>query len=110
MAGIASASILEWTKYRDRRSAPRKAVIDLSLITVHMGNGGFGVMLDASEGGLGVQVMGGAPPGTELKLAFEVPDAPQPVEGVGLVNWYDGRGRIGIKFRELKPLSLDAFR
>lgn len=110
MAGMASASILDWATARERRIKPRKAVLELSLITVHLGNGGFGVMLDASEDGLGVQVMGGAPPGTELKLAFEVPHVARPVEGVGLVNWYDGRGRIGMKLRELKPNSQEAFR
>lgn len=72
-----------------------------------MGTAGFGLMLDVSEGGLGVQVMNRVEPGTDIEIAFKVPELASPIEGTGVVTWCDGDGRLGVRFKQLNNNSTD---
>src|SRR5947209_4873810 len=96
-----SAPDTRHTMRRIRRSR-RKSVLDLSLVTVEMDPAGFGLMLDVSEDGLGVQVMNKIKPGTEVQIKFDVPESSTRVEASGIVTWYDGEGRVGLSFQKIK--------
>jgi protein TonB len=84
------------------RRCRRKSVLDLSLVTVEMAPAGFGLMLDVSEDGLGVQVRNKIEPGTEVQVKFDVPPTSTRVEASGVVTWYDGEGRVGLSFRNIE--------
>ena len=102
MADIAPAQVSKSVGHRERRRKLRKSAEDLCLVTVEMGTAGFGLMLDVSEGGLGVQVMNRVEPGTDVEIAFKVPELTSRIEGTGVVTWCDGDGRLGIRFKQLK--------
>jgi protein TonB len=86
----------------ERRRQPRKSATNLSLVTVEMDPNGFGLMLDVSEGGAGVQVMNRIEPGTNVQIAFKLPDVESQIEGSGVITWCNGDGRVGVKFQQLK--------
>ncbi len=109
MATIASPSTTNAIN-RERRIKSRKSAEDLFLVTVRMEPAGFGLMLDVSEGGLGVQVMNKVEPGTSVALHFTVPNSSKRVEGTGIVSWYDGQGRVGVRFQRLNNNSGDTLR
>src|SRR3954466_8525057 len=102
MADPATASEARHSIRRNYRASRRKSVVDLSLVTVEMKPAGFGLMLDVSEGGLGVQVMNQVEPGTNVQIAFKVPELAARIEGSGIVSWYDGDGRVGIRFQQIE--------
>src|SRR3954451_16516880 len=105
MAETAPAQSLKSAGSRERRRKSRKSAEDLCLVTVEMEPAGFGLMLDVSETGLGVQVMNRIEPGTDVQIAFKVPELGSRVEGSGVITWCDGDGRVGIRFKELKKDS-----
>ena len=102
MAETAPAQALKSIGHRERRRKSRKSAEDLCLVTVEMEPAGFGLMLDVSEGGLGVQVMNRIEPDTTVQVAFKIPELSSRIEGSGTITWSDGDGRIGIRFQELK--------
>ena len=95
---------------RSIRRNRRKSVVDLSLVTVEMDPAGFGLMLDVSEDGVGVQVMNKIKPGTDVQIKFDLPDSAVRVEASGVVTWYDGEGRVGLCFKQLKDEMLAALK
>jgi len=105
MADTAPAQLSKSVGHRERRRKLRKSAEDLCLVTVEMGPAGFGLMLDVSEGGLGVQIMNRVEPGTNVQIAFKVPELASRIEGSGVVTWCDGDGRLGIRFQQLKDSS-----
>src|SRR3954465_900067 len=102
MAETAPAQLNKSAGHRERRRKSRKSAGDLCLVTVEMEPAGFGLMLDVSEGGLGVQVMNQVEPGTNVQIAFKVPELAARIEGSGVVSWYDGDGRVGIRFQQIE--------
>ena len=105
MADIAPAQLSRSVGHRERRRKLRKSAEDLCLVTVEMGAAGFGLMLDVSEGGVGVQIMNHVEPGTDVQIAFMVPELATRIEGTGVVTWCDGDGRVGIRFQQLNDNS-----
>jgi TonB family protein len=110
MAETAPAPAVKSVAHRERRNKLRKSAEDLCLVTVEMEPAGFGLMLDASEGGLGVQVMNRIEPGTNVQIAFKVPELAACIEGSGVITWSDGDGRVGIRFQRLKDESNNELR
>jgi TonB family protein len=107
MAETAPAQALKSVGHREQRRKSRKSAEDLCLVTVEMEPAGFGLMLDVSESGVGVQVMNRIEPGTDVQIAFKVPELAARIEGSGVITWCDGDGRVGIRFQQLKGQSGD---
>src|SRR5215475_10728557 len=105
MAEPAPNSVVKGADRSERRKKPRKSATNLSLVTVEMEPNGFGLMLDVSEGGAGVQVMSRIEPGTNVQIAFRLPEVDTPIEGSGVITWCDGHGRVGVEFQQLKDLA-----
>ncbi|HWR14014.1 MAG TPA: TonB family protein [Terriglobales bacterium] len=86
----------------ERRKSQRNSVFDHVLIPVEMEPAGFGLMMDVSESGLGVQVLNSVEVGTDVEFSFTLPDSSIKIEGTGQVTRYDHEGRAGIKVHQLK--------
>lgn len=102
MAEPAPISVLKGANRSERRKKPRKSAISLSLVTVEMDTNGFGLMLDVSEDGASIQVMSRVEPASLIPIAFKLPEMESRIEGNALVAWYDGEGRTGVRFQDLK--------
>jgi TonB family protein len=105
MAEPAPNSVAKGADRSERRKKPRKSATNLSLVTVEMDPNGFGLMLDVSESGAGVQVMNRIEPGTNVQIAFKLPEVDSQIEGSGVITWCDGHGRVGVEFQQLKDQS-----
>jgi hypothetical protein len=102
MSEAASNLVLRGEGRPDRRKSPRKSAINVSLVTVEIEPGGFGLMLDVSEGGTSLQVMSRLKPGSAAEIGFKLPGMETSVEGSALVSWCDAEGRAGLQFQQLK--------
>jgi len=89
----------------EKREKARKSAIEVALVTVDMEPAGFGLMLDVSEGGLGVQVMNRMVPGTDVQIAFGLPEVSSHIKGSGVIAWCDSDGRAGIRLQQLEDQS-----
>ncbi len=87
----------------ERRSKPRKNVIEVELVTVDLGQGQGALLLDISESGMGVQALPGIQLGSSVPVSFDLPDTREHVEGTGTIVWNDRGGRAGVLFRDLEP-------
>src|SRR3954467_291858 len=92
---------------RVNRRSKRRNLMENNLVTVEMNPGRVGLMLDVSEGGVGVQTINELQSGSTVEIAFTIPDSSARIEGTGLVTWYDGEGRAGIQFKNLKSGSAE---
>ena len=105
MAELAPTPGTKSAKRLEKREKSRKSAIEVALVTVEMEPAGFGLMLDVSEGGLGIQVMNRMVPGTNVKIAFGLPELESRIEGSGVIAWCDGDGRAGIRLQQLANQS-----
>ena len=87
----------------ERRSKPRKNVIEVELVTVDLGQGQGALLLDISESGMGVQALPGIQLGSSVPVSFDLPDTREHVDGTGTIVWNDRGGRAGVLFRDLAP-------
>lgn len=101
MGETLSASLTRDASNRERRKKQRKSVVDVSLVTVDLKPRGFGLMLDLTDEGMGVQAMRGVEPDTEVQISFTLPELRTHIEGTGVVTWSDAEGRAGVRFKEL---------
>src|SRR3954453_15251878 len=95
------ASLTRDDSARERRKKTRKPVLDVSMVTVDIKPPGFGLLLDVSDEGMGVQVMQFVEPNTTVEIGFQIPELSTRIEGTGVVTWSDGEGRAGVRFKQL---------
>jgi TonB family protein len=110
MAEAASVSLFGGATGRERRANQRKSLLDVSLITVDLTPGAYGLMLDISETGARVQAMGSVEPGRNVQIAFHVPALSKRIEGIGSIKWSDEDGRVGVRFESLTNASTEELR
>lgn len=95
------ASLTRDDSARERRKKTRKPVLDVSMVTVDIKPPGFGLLLDVSDEGMGVQVMQFVEPNTPVEIGFQIPELSTRIEGTGVITWSDGEGRAGVRFKQL---------
>src|SRR3954464_8902414 len=71
----------------DERTGPRKAVVESGLITVEMCPAGFGLMLNASNNGIGVYTLKNLQAGDDVQVSFLLPGSVQRIDCSGQVRW-----------------------
>jgi hypothetical protein len=81
-------------------TAPRRSVRMRmqGFTTVTLNHEKEAILLDLSESGLRLQSTQTFRPGTELGLAFFLPNSFTLIEGMGTVVWSDVTGQSGVKF------------
>lgn len=90
------------TGISERRSTPRRNVMDRRLVTVNLDDRDAGLMVDIGEAGLAVQALARIKQGATTALQFELPDTSTRIEATGTVAWVDiDTGRAGIHFESL---------
>ncbi len=90
----------------ERRSTTRVGIMDNHLVPVEIGNPGiFGLLVDLSEAGMGVQTLDALPLGRNFSLSFALPGSKQRVEADGRVTWVDSNGRAGLRFSFIDDTS-----
>jgi hypothetical protein len=92
-------------KGRDRRYFRRKNVVDRQLVTVDLGDGRSGILIDISEDGIAVQPFLPLRVGTRVRFEFDLPRGSGRVSGHGVVMWTGRTGRTGIHFVRLTQRS-----
>src|SRR5579884_992853 len=101
MAETISQSNAEAPHRPERRRFQRYPIIDSTMIMVDLGSGGGGLMIDLSEGGMGVQTLTPVQSGTEMQFSFDLPDVAKRIEGSGRVIWANVGGGAGVQFVQL---------
>lgn len=89
----------------ERRVALRRNVVDTHLVTVDLGFQKGALLLDLSEGGVGLQALARAPMGATTELHFDLPESGGRIDAVGTVTWTDSSGRLGLRFDEIAEMS-----
>src|SRR5512142_3539534 len=90
---------------RERRRHHRGNVVDRQMVTVELGGGRTGILIDLSESGMAVQPFLPVPAGTELEFHFDLPRGAGRIAGKGTVNSAARTGRIGVQFDHLSDRS-----
>ncbi len=90
---------------RERRRFRRRNVVDRQMVTVELGGGRTGILIDLSESGMAVQPFLPIPAGTELDFHFDLPRGAGRIAGKGKVNSATRTGRVGIEFLHLTDRS-----
>lgn len=75
------------------------------MVTVELGGGRTGILIDLSESGMAVQPFLPVPAGTELEFHFDLPRGAGRIAGKGTVNSAARTGRIGVQFDHLSDRS-----
>jgi hypothetical protein len=91
---------------RERRRSHRRNVVDRQMVTVELGGGRTGILIDLSESGMAVQPFLPIAAGTELDFHFDLPRGAGRISGKGTVNSATRTGRVGIEFLHLTERSL----
>lgn len=90
---------------RERRRFFRKNVVERQLVTVDLGGGLSGILVDVSEDGIAIQPFLPLRVGTALPFEFDLPRGCGRVSGDGVVMWTGRTGRAGIRFARLSQRS-----
>lgn len=90
---------------RERRRYHRKNVVDRQLVTVDLGGGRAGILIDLSEDGMAIQPFLPLKVGLRLQFEFDLPRGFGRVSGEGSVMWTGRTGRTGIRFLQLSDRS-----
>jgi hypothetical protein len=90
---------------RERRRYHRRNVVDRQMVTVELGGGRTGILLDLSQKGMAVQPFLPIPAGTELDFHFDLPRGGGRISGKGTVSSATRTGRVGIQFLHLAERS-----
>lgn len=90
---------------RERRRFHRRNVVDRQMVTVELGGGRTGILIDLSENGMAVQPFLPIPAGTELDFHFDLPRGAGRISGKGTVNSATRTGRVGVQFLQLTDRS-----
>src|SRR5271156_6478685 len=94
----------------DRRAHPRQRI--RSLAYVHLGEGNGGIVLNISEGGIGVQAAEALDEGEgELSMRIEIPHSRKRLEVRGEIMWVgESRKEAGLRFVDLQEEALRRIR
>src|SRR5271156_1389502 len=94
----------------DRRAHPRQRI--RSLAYVHLGEGNGGIVLNISEGGIGVQAAEALDEGEgELSMRIEIPHSRKRLEVRGEIMWVgESRKEAGLRFVDLQEDALQRIR
>jgi len=94
----------------DRRAHPRQRI--RSLAYVHLGEGNGGIVLNISEGGIGVQAAEALDEGEgELSMRIEIPHSRKRLEVRGEIMWVgESRKEAGLRFVDLPEDALRRIR
>jgi TonB family protein len=95
---------------RDRRAHPRQRI--RSLAYVHLGEGNGGIVLNISEGGIGVQAAEALDEGEGvLSMRIEIPHSRKRLEIRGEIAWLgESRKAAGLRFVDLQEDALRRIR
>lgn len=89
----------------ERRRACRKNVIERQLVTVELGAGRTGILIDISEDGIAIQPFRPLAIRTHVTVEFDLPRAGGRIVGEGTVVWVGRSGRAGVRFSQLTQRS-----
>lgn len=95
--------------HRLARRFPRRTVHSLALVSID-GTPDKAILMQLSEGGMGVQALGPMEVSRSLALRFQLPGTSFSVEATGEIAWADPSGRIGIRFAELSDAARERVR
>jgi putative methionine-R-sulfoxide reductase with GAF domain len=91
---------------RERRRYRRRNVVDREMVTVELGGGRTGILIDLSKEGMAVQPFLPIPTGTELDFHFDLPRGAGRIQGRAVVTSAAQRGRAGLRFLHLSDPSI----
>jgi PilZ domain len=95
---LATASQILGSKTRVEAGDPR---IEMSRLLYIRISGGFGLVLNLSEGGMAIQTMIGLKVGQRLKFVLPLSEAEGELTGTAEVAWCDCSGRAGLHFTDV---------
>ncbi len=87
----------------ERRTQERCKITSLEYITFAGGNGG--IIVDMSDGGIGVQTVAALQPSTSVDFSLLVPQLGAPIEGSAHVVWVTRGGQAGLRFAEVPDVA-----
>ena len=93
----------------DDRRTRRKLVGEAALITVEMYPAGFGLLLNVSETGIGVNTLKTLTPTQEVQVSFLAPGSPHRIEAVGEVRWAS-ESHAGLRLKQIDQSAAAALR
>jgi protein TonB len=94
----------------EKRRVARIRVIDSQLITVDLGDGNSGLMVDAAEWGIAVQAVAAPPVGSQRTISFLLPDSNVKISAAGRITWKDNTNQLGIHFTEISEMQRKVLR
>jgi len=89
----------------EKRRVTRIRVIDSQLITVDLGDGNSGLMVDAAEWGIAVQAVAAPPVGSQRAISFLLPGSNVKISAAGRITWKDNTNQLGIHFTEISDMQ-----
>ncbi len=94
----------------EKRRVTRIRVIDSQLITVDLGDGNSGLMVDAAEWGVAVQAVAAPPVGSQRAISFLLPGSNVKISAAGRITWKDNTNQLGIHFTEISDMQRKVLR
>jgi TonB family protein len=94
----------------EKRRVTRIRVIDSQLITVDLGDGNSGLMVDAAEWGIAVQAVAAPPVGSQRAISFLLPSSNVKISAAGRITWKDNTNQLGIHFTEISDMQRKVLR
>lgn len=94
----------------EKRRVTRIRVIDSQLITVDLGDGNSGLMVDAAEWGIAVQAVAAPPVGSQRAISFLLPGSNVKISAAGRITWKDNTNQLGIHFTEISEMQRKVLR
>lgn len=94
----------------EKRRVTRIRVIDSQLITVDLGDGNSGLMVDAAEWGIAVQAVAAPPVGSQRAISFLLPGSNVKISAAGRITWKDNTNQLGIHFTEISDMQRKVLR
>ena len=94
----------------EKRRVTRIRVIDSQLITVDLGDGNSGLMVDAAEWGIAVQAVAAPPVGSQRAISFLLPGSNVKISAAGRISWKDNTNQLGIHFTEISDMQRKVLR
>ena len=95
----------ELPKYPIKRGAQRKGMGNLRPVKARLGAAGEAVVVDLSEGGIGLELAMPLQPGSTLAVDFDLPESGGHVRVDGRVIWSGQGRRAGIRFERIPDLT-----
>lgn len=93
----------------DDRGTRRKLIGEAALITVEMYPAGFGLLLNVSETGIGVNTLKALTPAQQVQVSFLAPGSPLRIEAIGEVRWAS-ESHAGLRLKQIDPAAAGALR